>query len=62
MQDEILTTETLAKYLHMNSQVIARMAREGRIPAYKLGKKWLFKRSIIDQWLEKKIKEKMNET
>ena len=61
MNDEILTTETLAKYLHMNSQVIARMAREGKIPGYKLGKKWLFKKSIIDEWLEKKIREKMNE-
>lgn len=59
--DEILTTETLAKYLHMNPQVISRMAREDRIPGYKLGKKWLFKKSIIDEWLEKKIKEKMNE-
>ena len=61
MNDEILTTETLAKYLHMNPQVIARMARERRIPGYKLGKKWLFKKSIIDEWLEKKIREKMNE-
>jgi len=59
--NEILTTETLAKYLHMNPQVIARMARERRIPGYKLRKKWLFKKSIIDEWLEKKIREKMNE-
>jgi len=60
MEDEILTTETLAKYLHMNPQVIAKMARQGRIPGYKLGKKWLFKRSIIDEWLENKIKEEYN--
>jgi len=58
MNDEILTTESLAKYLHMNSQVIARLAREGKIPGYKLGKKWLFKKSIIDEWLEKKIRGK----
>jgi len=62
MMDEILTTETLAKYLHMNPQVIARMARERKIPGYKLGKKWLFKKSIIDEWLEKKIREGVNET
>lgn len=59
--DDILTTETLAQYLHMNPQVITRMAREGRIPGCKLGKKWLFKKSIIDEWLEEKIKGKKNE-
>jgi len=56
--DEVLTTEGLAEYLHMNSQVVAKMEREGRIPGYKLGKKWLFKKSIIDEWLEKKIRGK----
>jgi len=61
MNDEILTTESLAKYLHMNPQVVAKMARQGKIPGYKLGKKWLFKKSIIDEWLEKKIKGEMNE-
>jgi len=45
----------------MNPQVITRMAREGRIPGCKLGKKWLFKKSIIDEWLEEKIKGKKNE-
>ena len=52
-----MTTKDLAKYLHMNRQVVARMAREKKIPGYKLGKKWLFKKSIIDKWLEDKIRE-----
>ena len=55
-----MTTKDLARYLKMNRQVIARMAREKKIPAYKLGKKWLFKKSIIDEWLENKIKEEYN--
>jgi len=58
--NEIMTTKDLARYLKMNRQVIARMAREKKIPAYKLGKKWLFKKSIIDEWLENKIKEEYN--
>ena len=52
-----MTTKDLAKYLRMNRQVVARMAREKKIPGYKLGKKWLFKKSIIDRWLEDKIRE-----
>ena len=58
--DEIMTTEDLAKYLHMNRQVVARMARERKIPGYKLGKKWIFKKSIIDRWLEEKIRESIS--
>ena len=59
--NEIMTTKEVAEYLHMSKQVVARMAKKKMIPGYKLGKKWLFKKSIIDEWLEKKIKEKMNE-
>ena len=60
--NEIMTTKDLAKYLHMNRQIVARMAREKKIPGYKLGKKWLFKKSIIDRWLENKIKENTGAT
>ena len=56
----IMTAEDLANYLHINRQVAARMVREKKIPGHKPGEKWLFQKSIIDKWLEDKIREERN--
>jgi len=29
------------------------MAQSGKIPAYKVGKQWRFKKEEIDKWVEK---------
>lgn len=58
--NEIMTTEDLAKYLHMNRQVVARLAREKKSPSISLAKKWLFKKSVIDKWLEDRIRENIS--
>jgi len=29
------------------------MAQAGNIPAYKIGRQWIFKREEIDAWVEK---------
>jgi len=45
-----LTIEDAATYLHMGKTVLYTMAREGRIPANKVGKKWMFEREQLDAW------------
>jgi excisionase family DNA binding protein len=37
---------------NMNGQKLTRWAREGRIPAIKLGKKWLWKKDDLMAFLE----------
>lgn len=46
-----LSLEDAAAYLHLGKTSLYSLARHGRIPAQKLGKKWLFDRSIVDAWL-----------
>ncbi len=50
---EILSAKELSNYLGLNEKLIYRLAREGRIPAARIGGKWLFPRRLIDKWVEK---------
>lgn len=47
----IMTVDEVAKYLRMHEMTIYRMAAEGRLPAYKVGNRWRFKKDRIDEWL-----------
>jgi len=46
-----LTIEQASAYLGMGRTVIYTLAREGRIPANKVGKKWMFQRAQLDAWV-----------
>jgi excisionase family DNA binding protein len=54
MYDErptIMTVNELAKYLRLHEQTVYKMAKEGRLPAYKVGNRWRFKKDTVDSWL-----------
>lgn len=46
-----LTLEETAEYLGMGKTVLYALARDGRIPATKLGKKWMFEKAELDKWV-----------
>jgi excisionase family DNA binding protein len=46
-----MTVSELAKYLRLHEQTVYKMAKEGRLPAYKVGNRWRFEKSTIDIWL-----------
>lgn len=49
--DGWLSIEEAAKYLGMGKTVLYALAREGRVPASKVGKKWMFEKDQLDVWL-----------
>jgi excisionase family DNA binding protein len=49
--DEFYTLKELSKQLKLSTDTIYRMVRKGKIPAVKIGKKWRFRKSRIDEWL-----------
>ena len=53
---EILSAEELAEYLGFSKNWVYRKAEAGELPGVKLGNKWRFKRSVIDRWLEERIR------
>ncbi|CAB3628792.1 methylation-associated defense system helix-turn-helix domain-containing protein MAD1 [Achromobacter aegrifaciens] len=53
--DEILTLEEVAAYLKAGRRTVYRLAAEGKIPAFKLGGTWRFRRTELDQWIAARI-------
>jgi excisionase family DNA binding protein len=51
-----MTIDEVAKYLRMKKVTIYKHAQEGKIPGFKVGSKWRFKKSSIDKWIEDKEK------
>ena len=48
---EVLTTEEAAKLLHVHPGTVTQFAAQGRVPAQRVGRRWLFRRTTLLQWL-----------
>ena len=42
-----------ARYLKLNHMTVYRMAQRGRLPAFKVGGAWRFKRDVLEGWLSR---------
>lgn len=51
MSANVMTVRELAKYLKMKPVTIYKHAQEGKLPAFKVGATWRFKRKTIDNWI-----------
>lgn len=49
------TVESLAKYLHLAPQQVARLADRDELPGRKVAGQWRFSRAEIHHWLERRI-------
>ena len=49
---QLLSLPEVATYLGMAERTIYVWVQQGKIPAFKLGSSWRFRRSEIDAWLE----------
>lgn len=52
MSEEILTIREVAEYLKVTEKTVYGLAQKGKIPGFKVGGRWRFKRMDIDQWIE----------
>ena len=48
----IMTIAEVAEYLGLHELTVRRLAREGAIPALKLGRQWRVKRDLLEAWIE----------
>lgn len=64
MEDTFFTVQELAQYLRMKPITIYKHASKGKLPGFKIGAAWRFKKSSIDKWIEEQerwaAKEKSN--
>ena len=52
---QVMTSVEAAEYLKMHVKTVCRLAKEGKIPAKKVGSEWRFLRRVLDGWLSKEL-------
>lgn len=52
---EVMNVREASEYLGVSPDTLYRYVYEDRIPAFKLGNRWKFKKTILDRWIERKI-------
>ena len=61
--DSVLTVSELADYLRMKPITIYKHVSGGKLPGFKVGSHWRFKKATIDSWIARQentnLKEKI---
>ena len=50
--DSMMTVEEVAEYLSLHPLTVRRLARDGEIPAFNVGRQWRVKRALLERWIE----------
>jgi excisionase family DNA binding protein len=53
MLEKLLTTDQVARYLKVDKFTVYRLVTQRKMPAFKVGSQWRFKKKMIDAWLMK---------
>jgi excisionase family DNA binding protein len=56
---EVMDIRQAADYLGISGDTLYRYASEGFVPAFKLGNRWRFRKSLLDGWMDEKSGVKM---
>jgi excisionase family DNA binding protein len=51
---EVMNVRQASQYLGVSPDTLYKYVGEQKIPAFKLGNRWRFKKSKLDQWMEEK--------
>jgi len=51
---EVMNIRQASQYLGVSPDTLYKYVSEEKIPAFKLGNRWKFKKSILDSWMESK--------
>ncbi len=52
MESDIMNIKEVASYLKITEKTAYKLASEGKIPGFKVGGAWRFRKKEIDQWID----------
>ena len=53
MESDILTIKEVAEYLKVKEKTAYKLVAEGKIPGFKVGGSWRFRKQEIEEWIIK---------
>jgi len=51
---EVMDIREASEYLGISREALYKYVNEEKIPAFKLGNRWKFKKTMLDRWMEKR--------
>jgi excisionase family DNA binding protein len=51
---EVMNIRQASQYLGVSPDTLYKYVSEEKIPAFKLGNRWKFKKALLDRWMESK--------
>ncbi len=49
---EVMNIRQASEYLGVSPDTLYKYVSENKIPAFKLGNRWKFKKALLDRWME----------
>jgi excisionase family DNA binding protein len=53
--DQLLSVQQLAIYLHLDEGTVGRLVATGKLPGLQIDRQWRFKKAAIDEWIEEQL-------
>ncbi len=54
---EVMNLREASQYLGISTDTLYRYIGEGKVPAFKLGNRWKFRKTVLDRWMEQKMRQ-----
>ena len=58
MSDEIMTIRELAVFLKIKEKTAYKLVADGKLPGFKVGGAWRFKRDDLEEWIKRQKDER----
>ncbi len=53
-EPEVMNLRQASRYLGLSPDTLYKYVSENSVPAFRLGNRWRFKKSVLDTWMEKR--------
>jgi len=53
---DVMDIAACAEYLGISTDTLYKYAGEGKLPAFKLGNRWRFRKALIEVWIDEQSK------
>ena len=60
MDNNIMTVKEVADYLKVNDRTVYRLATSNKLPGFKVGGSWRFRKNEIELWISEQSNQKSN--
>ncbi len=56
----IMTVHDIAVYLRLSEAKVYKLAKDGQLPALRVGKSWRFRKDLIDEWMRRQMEQALH--